>query len=428
MAAPDGSLSDEFIQRQRHRRGGRVAVVVDRDHQFLQRHLELARRRLEDAHVGLVGNEPVDVVERHAGRGHGFARRLLQHAHGVLEHALPVHLQERRAEDAAARHVARHGQQAGLAAVGVQPAGVDSRLVAGHQHRGAGAVAEQHAGAAIIPVEDAGKDFRADNESTLRISTLYKIICNSKAINETAAYGLHVEGGTAFHAELRLQQGGGAGKHHVRRRGGDDDEIDVRRRDAGGGERRAARGEREVARALRLVGDVAADDAGPLADPGVAGLETLRELVIGHDPRRQEASAAGNARPDHRTGTSCCAMRASMRCGTLLRTSSTARSSACPKANTSAEPWLLMTMPFSPSRLAPLYWPGSMRLRSALNTGVASSAANMRHGLRLNSSRRNAMIILAKPSEAFSTELPTNPSHPTTSVVPLKMPSPSTLP
>ena len=48
------------------------------------------------------------------------------------------------------------------------------------------------------------------------------------------------------------------------------------------------------------------------------------------------------------------AMRCEMRWGTPFRTSSTARSSACSKANASAEPWLLITMPFSPRRLAPL--------------------------------------------------------------------------
>ena len=43
----------------------------------------------------------------------------------------------------------------------------------------------------------------------------------------------------------------------------------------------------------------------------------------------------------------------------------------------------------------------------------------MRHGFLREFCLRNTKIILATPSDAFSTELPTKPSHTTTSVVPL---------
>ena len=69
-----------------------------------------------------------------------------------------------------------------------------------------------------------------------------------------------------------------------------------------------------------------------------------------------------------------------------------------------------------------------MRARSALSTGSATSAARRRHQLLENSWRRKPTIIVATPSEALRTELPTKPSQTTTSVVPLKMSSPSTLP
>ena len=71
---------------------------------------------------------------------------------------------------------------------------------------------------------------------------------------------------------------------------------------------------------------------------------------------RQVAAGAADARIDHCScaACGCSSMRAAMRCSTLLRTSSTARSSAWPKAKMSAEPWLFTTMPREPSRLAPL--------------------------------------------------------------------------
>ena len=46
-------------------------------------------------------------------------------------------------------------------------------------------------------------------------------------------------------------------------------------------------------------------------------------------------------------------------------------------------------------------------------------AANMFQGLALNSWRMIPTIIVATPSDALSSALPTKPSHTTTSVVPL---------
>ncbi len=59
---------------------------------------------------------------------------------------------------------ARHAQDADMAAVGVQVAGQDAGLVAGLEHDGAGAVAEQHAGRAVVEVEDAREDLGADHQ------------------------------------------------------------------------------------------------------------------------------------------------------------------------------------------------------------------------------------------------------------------------
>ena len=55
--------------------------MVDGYDQLLRRQPKLARGGIQDAHVGLVRNQPVDVGELHAGRGDGLARRLLQHLH-----------------------------------------------------------------------------------------------------------------------------------------------------------------------------------------------------------------------------------------------------------------------------------------------------------------------------------------------------------
>src|SRR6185295_18753694 len=99
-------------------------------------------------------------------------------------------------------------------------------------------------------------------------------------------------------------------------RRGDEDEVDVRGLQAGGLERAAAGFQREVARGLRFFRDVALPDAGALLDPGVAGLEPGREVVVGDDLGRQVAAGPGDARIDHAPTP---AMRSVIRRTTSLR-------------------------------------------------------------------------------------------------------------
>src|SRR5688572_17755012 len=393
--------------------------MIHRHDQLLARQLELARRCLQDPHVRLVGNEPVDIREAHAGRRNGLACRLLEHAHRVLEDALSVHLQERRALDLAAAHVPRHRQHIDLASVGVQARGMDSRLLGRREHHRPGPVAEEHAGAAVVPIEDAREHLRAHHQSLLVHARSDETIGRGKRIDEAGAHRLHVEGSASLDAELRLQLASRAREDVIRRRGGHDDEINLLGVHPGGRKRVTACFQGEIARGLRLLRDVPALDAGALADPGIARLEAPRELLVLHHALRQVASGADDSRIGHWTTMGNSAIRAAMRCGTLFSTSSSARSSAWPNAYASAEPWLLITIPFRPSRLAPLYLPGSMRLRMALRTGFAIHAASMFQGLRMNSWRRKSTIIVATPSEALRSTLPTKPSHTTTSVVPL---------
>ena len=88
-----------------------------------------------------------------------------------------------------------------------------------------------------------------------------------------------------------------------------------------------------------------------------APFDAPRQVVVGNDVARQIAAGAYNAGMDHAAFTLCwpaAARRWEMRCSTPSRTSSNARSIAFLKAKVSAEPWLFTTMPFRPSRLAPL--------------------------------------------------------------------------
>ena len=126
VAALDAAVAHRDVERERDRRRRRVAVLVDGDDQLVERQLQLLRRALHDADVGLVRDQPVDVGLAAAGLREHRARDALEHADRELEHRLAVHLQQRVAEHLAARHRARHAQDVDVAAVGVQLAGQDA--------------------------------------------------------------------------------------------------------------------------------------------------------------------------------------------------------------------------------------------------------------------------------------------------------------
>ena len=88
--------------------------------------------------------------------------------------------------------------------------------------------AEQHAGAAIGPIEDSREHFSAHDQRALVTARANEFFSDAKRIGKTAAHSLDVESRPGIaNAEARLQQGRGTRKDEVRRRGRDDDQIDA---------------------------------------------------------------------------------------------------------------------------------------------------------------------------------------------------------
>ena len=158
-----------------------------------------------------------------------------------------------------------------------------------------GAVAEQYARAAVVPVDDPRVDFGADHERVARHAGRDHAIRDSQRVDEAAADGLHVERGAAGRAELRLQEARRRRKDPVRRRRGDHDEVDVRVRDAGGIQRGARGVQREIAGLLRGCGDAPLADSGARANPVVAGVDALGKVLVREDVRRQVAAGSDDA-------------------------------------------------------------------------------------------------------------------------------------
>ncbi len=176
----------------------------------------------------------------------------------------------------------------------------DARRVRRHEHDRTCAVAEQHARAAIVPVEDARVDLRADDERVARRACRYHLVGDRERVHEPRAHCRDVECRAAVpDAELVLHDARGRRKDHVGRRRRHDDEVDVAGLHARGRNGFARGVRREVGRRFAIGGDVALADAGARTNPFVARVDALRERLVGEDLRREVASRSGDAASRH---------------------------------------------------------------------------------------------------------------------------------
>ena len=196
--------------------------------------------------------------------------------------------------------MAGHAQDVDVFAIGMQVAGQDAGLIRRFEHHGASAVAKQHAGAAVVPVQDAAENLGADHQRPFGGSVGNHGVGHGQRIHKAAAHGLKIKHGAARHAQLVLNDGGGGRKHHVRGGRGHDDQIDVARLDTGRFHRGARGRHGQVTGGHIGAGQMAGADAGALDDPLIGRLDAARgqflhQLVVADAAWRQVAAGTGNA-------------------------------------------------------------------------------------------------------------------------------------
>src|SRR5229473_3585350 len=249
----DASLSDRFLQCQRNRSAGRVAIFVDVDRHSVQRQADAPGRGVNDAEVRLVWHPQVDVLERYA-RG---AADLVRLADEDVDREL---------EDVRADHVDVRGCILGRIRSLVDVAARDLRVTAA-------------VGPEAPALEAATGRSRADHR---RVCTLGGDVSvrDREAVDEAGARRQRVPGHSTRGAELVLDSAGHGRKWTVGRRGADEDNVEVCRRDARGVKRAARRFRRDLkCRGTRLR-DVPLVDASALGDPLVRGIHHLFEVEV----------------------------------------------------------------------------------------------------------------------------------------------------
>jgi len=163
------------------------------------------------------------------------------------------------------------------------------------QHDRPGPVAEQDAGAAVLPVEDPRKGLGADHQRGARLTQPQGVVGGRQRKDEPRAHRLHVERGAALHAEPRLELDRGRREGLVGRCRREYDQVEVAAAHPGALEGAARRLESEVRGQLPLGGDAALADPGALPDPRIRRVEPRRQLVIGDDALGEIAAAPGHS-------------------------------------------------------------------------------------------------------------------------------------
>ena len=194
--------------------------------------------------------------------------------------------------DGTTPHATRCGQDAGLTSVGVQARDQNARRVGSRQQHGACAVTEQHAGGTVVPVHDAGKDIRTDDQGPVGDAGADQRIGIGHGVDEAAADRLNVKGTALMDAQLVLDEACRAGEDLIRRGGGTDHQINVIGTDTGHlhGRTRSARAQRRGG--VVGTGQPALTDAGTGGNPLVRGLDApgsqiSHQVVVGDTPCRQ---------------------------------------------------------------------------------------------------------------------------------------------
>ena len=184
------------------------------------------------------------------------------------------------------------GEIIDMSPIGMQVGGQNARRVRGFQYHRTGAITKEHAGAPVLEIQDAGENFRPDDECAAGATGFDQRIGNGQRIDKSAANRLHIQGRAADSTELALQNTSCRGKHHVRRGGGNDDEIDIKGRAARRLQSRLAGMQGQITANNTLVCKVAGADAAALDDPVVRCLNTVlrqarHHIGIAEPPRRK---------------------------------------------------------------------------------------------------------------------------------------------
>jgi hypothetical protein len=279
---------------------GHVAVAVEVDDEVLKRHPHPLRHGLDDAEIGLMRNEPADLLRLAPGELKTFLRRAVHRTDRLPVNFLALHL------DTVELVCGRIRRQRHAAAAGGQRKNLRLRSIRAEmktedapaagpmlEDDRARAVAKEHAGIAVLPVHNGGELLRAHDEDRLINPARDELVRRDHGVQKTGAGRLQVEGRRAGGADLALNMAGGGGEDSIGRAGRDDDQVDGERIDPGSIERLLRRLRAHVRGEFVLRRNAPLANAGARPNPLVARIDCLFQLRVRENAAGQ-VGAGGN--------------------------------------------------------------------------------------------------------------------------------------
>ena len=214
--------------------GGGIAIPLDIDHDLFVGEAHAVGGCVNDTLVGLMGDQPADIVRGEVVAFHEFGTDVGHAFDGEFENGLSFlvdivflggnRLVGRWVPGAAAFHV----EVGAAAAVAFEDAVENAEaFVIGFQEHAAGAVAEDDAGGSVAVVDDAAHFISADNDY-LFVAAAFDIHgAAGEGIEEAGAGGGHVESPGIPSAGLVADDICRCGEEHIGGNGGDDHAVDL---------------------------------------------------------------------------------------------------------------------------------------------------------------------------------------------------------
>ena len=166
----------------------------------------------------------------------------------------------------------------------------DLALGTGLQQHRARAIAEDHAGRAVLVVDDRAHHIRSNHHHLLVHAALHQLRAHLQRIGKPRARRRKIEPPRALRANLVLDQARRRRKKHVRRHRRHDNHLYIGRRNPALLQAQPRRLRGQVAGRDPLVHNVPFADSGPLHDPLVAGRNHLLQIGVCQQSRRNVTS------------------------------------------------------------------------------------------------------------------------------------------
>ena len=282
--------------------GRGVAVALNVEHHLVHREIEARSHGFDDAHVGLVGQNPGDVVAvQSVALGHERASVAhVSHCEAIDRATLLVELVhlviDGEIRGRASRTAGLHAEEGHALAVGAEVAVFPSEIFGGgFDEHSTCTVTKDRTSGAVGVIDDARHLVGADYDDLFVASALDHGRGDVHGEEESAASGLEIDTEGIFHAQAAHDYARRGGERIVGRGGGENQAFDFLRIGAGLFEQLLNGLACHVGRAETfLVEDAALLDSDARHDPFVVGVDHARKFFVVEDVFGYESAHAGD--------------------------------------------------------------------------------------------------------------------------------------